>query len=207
MKQTVQIVNIDDRQFAIPEDYRKAKPLPDDPPGSVVYEKNTSESTDILMLSAIEKSQAMPFDDETGLIDTLNNLIGESQGIIEVKTGWTAKDLPFVYTVIKSLKQPSGVQYILTFQLDLGMCVLNIQGYFDEYGVTGMRDAAVWEYAVREGIISSTDRSKWSADPYRPDFQRGVPMNLSEHARFDDAFPTHPLSELRRFVHFLVQEN
>ena len=149
----------------------------------------------------------MPFGNEAVVVDTLHNILGESQGIIEVKTGSTGKNVPFIYTVIKSLKQPSGVQYILTFQLDLGMHVLNIQGYFDEYGVTGIRDAAIWEYAMREGIISGTDRSKWSADPYRPDFQRGVPMNLSEQIQFDDAFPTHPLSELRRFVHFFVQEN
>ena len=145
--------------------------------------------------------------DDQGIIDCLHNIIGDEQGIIEVKSGDTASGIPFVYTVVKTLKKPSGVQYTLTLQLDFGTYVLNLQGQFGEEGFTGMRDAAVWEYAMREGIISSTDRSRWSTDPYCPDFKKGVPMNLSEQERFDEVFQAHPLSELRRFVQFFVAEN
>ncbi len=60
---------------------------------------------------------------------------------------------------------------------------------------------------MREGIISGADRSRWSVDPYCPDSKKGVPMNLSEQERFDEVFPAHPLSELRRFVQFFVAEN
>ena len=202
-----QTMYLDHNHFSIPKDYFKAKALPDDPPNSVVYEKDTQVSTCILMFFFIEKSQAMPFNDDQSIIDCLHNIIGDEQGIIEVKSGDTARGIPFVYTVVKTLKKPSGVQYTLTLQLDFGTYVLNLQGQFGEEGFTGMRDAAIWEYAMREGIISSTDRSRWSADPYCPDFKKGVPMNLSEQERFDEVFPTHPLSELRRFVQFFVAEN
>ena len=60
---------------------------------------------------------------------------------------------------------------------------------------------------MREGIISAQDRSKWSADPYSPDFRAGALMNLSEQEKFDEAFPSHPLSELRSFVSAFISEN
>lgn len=207
MNPTSAIFVLSGKSFSIPKDYLKAKPLPDDPPGSIVFEKDTPDATNILMFFFIEKSEALPFDDQDGLIDSLHHCLGENQGIIAVETGKTAAGVPFVYTAVKNLKQPSGVQYILTLQMDFDSKVLNLQGYFDEEGITGARDAAVFEYAMREGIISSQDRSKWCADPYSPDFRSGALMNLAEQKEFDDSFPTHPLSELRRFVETFIKGN
>jgi len=195
------------KSFSIPGDFLKAKPLPDDPPGSIVFEKDTPDATNILMFFFEKKSEALPFEDREGLIDSLHHCLGENQGIIAVKTGKTDAGVSFVYTIVKNLKQPSGVQYILTLQFDFGSMALNLQGYFDEEGVTGARDAAVFEYAMREGIISSQDKSKWCADPYSPDFRSGALMNLAEQEELDESFPTHPLSELRRFVSAFISEN
>ena len=195
------------KSFSIPGDFFKAKPLPDDPPGSIVFEKDTPDATNILMFFFIEKSEALPFDDREGLIDNLHHCLGENQGIIAVRTGKTDAGVPFVYTIVKNLKQPSGSQYILTLQFDFGSMALNLQGYFDEEGVTGARDAAVFEYAMREGVISSQDKSKWCSDPYSPDFRSGALMNLAEQEELDESFPTHPLSELRRFVDFFIENN
>ena len=208
MKQSSTAFTLSGRSFSIPAEFLKVRPLPDDPPGSVVFEKDTREATNILMFFFIGKGEAMPFDDWNGLIASMHNCLGENQGLLAVCTGVTAGAcVPFVYTVVKSLKQPSGVQYILTFQMDFESEVLNLQGYFDEEGVTGIRDAAIYEQAMREGIISARDRSKWCADPYQPDFRFGALMNLAEQERFDDAFPSHPLSELRRFVKTFISDN
>lgn len=195
------------KSFSIPGDFLKAKPLPDDPPGSIVFEKDTPDATNILMFFFIEKSEALPFEDREGLIDSLHHCLGENQGIIAVKTGKTDAGVSFVYTIVKNLKQPSGVQYILTLQFDLGSMALNLHGYFDEEGVTGARDAAVFEYAMQKGIISSQDKSKWCADPYSPDFRSGALMNLAEQEELDESFPAHPLSELRRFVSAFIAGN
>ena len=197
------------KRFSIPGDFYKAKPLPDDPPNSIVFEKDTSDATNILMLYLIDKSEAMPFNNQDGVIDSLHRILGENQGIVEVNTGETNAGLSFVYTIVKHLKQPSGVQYILTFQIDLdsNSAVLNLSGFFTEEGITGARDATVYEYAMREGIISKEDKSKWCEDPYSPDFKKGVLLNLSEHEKFDEFFPTHPLSELRRFLKIFISQN
>ena len=207
MENISQKIFVEEMQFLISGDYFKANSLPEDPPGSVVYEKDTAESTDILMFFFISKDEAMPFHDTERVINSLHRILGDEQGLIEVKKGLTGNGITFVYTVIKTLKQPSGVQYILTLQLDMGIKVLNVQGYFDEENITGIRDAAIWEYAVREGIISDNDQSKWRIDPYCPDYQKGALMNLAEQEQFDVAFPSHPLSELRSFVRFFVSEN
>ena len=207
MKPTSATFVLSGKSFLIPGDFLKAKPLPDDPPGSIVFEKDTPDATNILIFFFIEKSEALPFDDRDGLIDSLHHCLGENQGIIAVRTGKTDAGVSFVFTIVKNLKQPSGVQYILTLQMDFDSMVLNLQGYFDEEGVTGTRDAAVYEYAMREGIISSQDESKWCADPYSPDFRSGALLNLAEQEEFDDSFPTHPLSELRRFVKTFIAGN
>ena len=207
MKPTSATFVLSGKSFLIPGDFLKAKPLPDDPPGSIVFEKDTPDATNILIFFFIEKSEALPFDDRDGLIDSLHHCLGENQGIIAVRTGKTDAGVSFVFTIVKNLKQPSGVQYILTLQMDFDSMVLNLQGYFDEEGVTGTRDAAVYEYAMREGIISSQDKSKWCADPYSPDFRSGALLNLAEQEEFDDSFPTHPLSELRRFVKTFIAGN
>lgn len=207
MENLFTVFNLADKEFKIPTEYLKAKPLPDDPPDSVVFEKDTQEATNILMFFFIDKSEAMPFGDKEGLIACLHNCLGESQGLIEVETGKTGRGTAFVYTIVKSAKQTSGVQYILTLQLNYGVHVLNLQGYFDEEGTTGTRDATIYEYAMREGIISKGDSSKWVADPHCPEFQTGLLMNLSEDRKFDEAFPAHPLTELRQFVSSFVDEN
>ena len=207
MKQSSAVFALEGKFFSIPVDYLKAKSLPDDPPGSIVFEKDTQDSTNILMFFFIERSEALPFDDNEGLIASLHHCLGDNQGIIAVNTCKTKAGVPVVYTIVKNLKKPSGVQYILTLQMDCGPKMLNLQGYFDEEGITGGRDAAVFEYAMREGIISAQDRSKWSADPYSPDFRAGALMNLSEQEKFDEAFPSHPLSELRSFVSAFISEN
>ena len=197
----------EDNSFSIPDDYFRAQSLPDDPPNSIVFEKDTDAAANILMLFFIDKAEAMPFGDEKAVIDTLHDLLSDEQGLIEVKSGTASSGTPFIYSVVKAHRQPSGMQYILTLQLDLGAEVLNLQGYFTEENVTGERDAAIWEYAMREKIISTEDQSNWFADPYDPGFQRGILMNLSERAQFDQAFPEHPLSELRRLVRFFTSEN
>jgi len=193
--------------FVVPSEFFKAKPLPDDPPDAVIFEKDTQEATCTLMFFPLDPSEAMPFDDQAGVIASLHHFLGENQGLIEVRNGMTASRTPFVFTIVKSLKQPAGVQYALTLQLDLGNTVLNLQGYFDEEGATGARDTAIYEYAMRNGIITDQDQSNWCADPYSPDFRSGALMNLSEREDYDEAFPGHPLSELRRFVKFFLEKN
>lgn len=104
---------------------------------------------------------------------------------------------------MKTAGQPDGVQYCLTLQVGYPSLVLNMQGFFDEAGMTGLRDAAVFEEAVGEGLVSGDGRG-WRKDPYDPSYTRGNLMNLSEDERYDGRFPGHPLSQARALVDFII---
>ena len=112
MKQSSAVFALEGKFFSIPVDYLKAKSLPDDPPGSIVFEKDTQDSTNILMFFFIERSEALPFDDNEGLIASLHHCLGDNQGIIAVNTCKTKAGVPVVYTIVKNLKKTSGVQYM-----------------------------------------------------------------------------------------------
>jgi len=47
----------------------------------------------------------------------------------------------------------------------------------------------------------------WVADPYDPTYMQGALMNLSEKEEYDEAFPNHPLSQARKIVKFLIENN
>ena len=112
----------------------------------------------------------------------------------------------YVYSIVKSGKDPSGVQYILVFQIEYSNLVLNIQSFYDEIGVTGIRDSAVYELALREGKVRNTFED-WMEDPYDPSYVKGLRMNISERPEYDVLFPEHALSVLRSFLREVIQNN
>jgi hypothetical protein len=79
-------------------------------------------------------------------------------------------------------------------------------GTFEERGITGIRDATVHEYALREGIIKEMGKG-WMKDPYDENFKKGILMNISEQSRFDRSFPDHPLTQLRYLVSYILENN
>lgn len=44
----------------------------------------------------------------------------------------------------------------------------------------------------------------WARDPYAPAHKRGALANLAEDARFDELFPSHPLSMTCETAHALI---
>ena len=47
----------------------------------------------------------------------------------------------------------------------------------------------------------------WNCDPYDSSYTKGIPMNCSENAEYDELFPFHPLSETRRFIRSVLENN
>lgn len=68
----------------------------------------------------------------------------------------------YVYSIVKSMKEPSGVQYILTYQKFYPGFILNIQAYFDEIGTTGIRDSMVYEQCRRENLVGKRCTRRWT---------------------------------------------
>ena len=98
---------------------------------------------------------------------------------------------------------------LLTMHLETEGPVMQIHGFFSEGHIAGARDAMVYAMLANRGEVRLCEGGieGWTSDPYDPFFTFGVLMNRSEQAQYDNLFPRHPLSELRRFVRKVVVEN
>ena len=198
-------MKLDDLLARLDEMLHRLNSLPDDPPGMRCYGAETEGASIFLTAAPIEGGKAMPFDNPTAVVNGIHDALADDQGLVEVTNGTIGDWGRYIYSVVKTAGQPSGVQYCLTLHLDVNGEQAAIQGFFSERGVTGMRDATVFEQCVRAGTINPPDMNGWTFDPYDPKRRRGFLMNQSERAEYDRAFPMHPLTELRKMVRFLVQ--
>ena len=132
--------------------------------------------------------------------------MSERQGLIEVDTGKTASGADYIYSIVKTLKDPHGVQYTLTYQIVMADEAIHLQGFFDEIGTTGIRDTMIYELYRKEGKLSD-NTAEWMQDPYDDGYMKGIRMNLSEKEEFDKSFPEHPLSMARELVTYLCENN
>ena len=197
MSQTFEIAGA---KLTLPDGYLPMRHMPDDPPHSLPLGMETAGSTCLLMAMPIPSDQAMPYDDPRDVIDGIHGALAKDQGLVEVGSGKAASGARLIYSVVKTAVEPSGTQYALTLNLEGRRHDVCVQGFFDEAGTTGARDAAVFAM-----IGASLDG--WSRDPYDPGITEGYLMNASESPDYDDAFPDHPLSLLRRLVAEIAEEN
>ena len=174
--------------------------MPGDPADSKPFMVQSPNAACFLMLWPITVDIAMPLDKQV-VIDSIHGFLSENQGLIQVEA-----DKDYVYSIVKSLKEEGGAQYILTFQKFFGESVLNIQAYFDEIGTTGIRDTMVYALCRRENVVGDEKNpfADWTCDPYEVSYKKGALMNLSEQEKYDDMFPGFPLSICREVVRTLL---
>ncbi len=191
-----QDITFNGKTITIPDYYQKVDSMPDDPENSVPYMVQTGNAMCFALIFPVDESKSLPRTKDS-LISGIRSFLGENQGLIQVEA-----DEDHVYSIVKSMKKPSGVQYILTYQRFYPEFILNIQAYFDEIGTTGMRDGLVYELCRRENLVGndSDPFAGWVKDPYDESIKDGALMNLSELERFDTQFPGFPLTMCREFV-------
>lgn len=192
--------------IVLPREYQLMKSMPGDPENSLVYGKRTSNALCMAMLYYINKNNAMPYNNKE-IIDGIHSVLKENQGLIEVNAGITKNNKKYVYSIVKNKKEPTGIQYTLTFQIEMQENILNIQAFFDEIGTTGQRDAFVMSMMIKKGKINPNEMNVWIKDPYDETYNKGLRMNLAEKEEYDVAFPEHPLSEARNFVKIVIEKN
>lgn len=191
----------------IPSDFSRVNSMPNDPPHSTAYLKQTQNSNCFAMIYPIPNSSAMPYDDVNAVINGIHNSLSEDQGLIEVSKGYTNTNKKFIYSIIKTHLNPSGMQYALTMNIDIINHSICVQSFFDELGDTGLRDSLVFNKLINAGKITLPDMEGWLKDPYDPNFKKGILKNLSENEELDKYFPQHPLSEARNFVKYIIKNN
>lgn len=197
-------------KLTLPDDFEILKALPGDPEGAVSYGKETDMALCFAQAYPIDANSTMPMDDDKEIIDGIHACIADNQGIIEVRHGSTRYAKDYVYSIVKDVRKRGGVTYILTMHIKKNGQALCLRGNFEERGMTGQKDAMIFEYCRRENLVQ-IDPEKgtigWSKDPYDESFTRGIPMNLSEDPKFDQTFPNHPLTQLRSFLRRIIDGN
>ncbi len=196
-----QTISVNGEKIYIPEYYQKVDSMPGDPENSVPYVTQTANAGSIAFISVVDYSMQLPREQDE-LINGIRQFLASNQGLIKVEVG---KD--YVYSIVKNLREPSGVQYILTFQRFCKDFILNVQAFFDEIGTTGIRDSMVFALCRKEGLLGNdadNPLAGWTQDPYDPSITAGALMNISEDEQFDEQFPAFPLSICREFVKCMI---
>ena len=199
MAMNYQNVRVNGKTVCIPGYYQRVDSMPDDPENSAPYMVQTENAMCFALVFPVDESKSLPRTKEA-LISGIRQFLGENQGLIQVEA---AED--HVYSIVKTLKEPSGVQYILTYQKFFPEFILNIQAFFEEIGTTGIRDSVGYEMCRRQNLVGTEDDpfAGWAKDPYDDTITEGALMNLSEQEQFDKQFPGFPLSMCREFMHAL----
>lgn len=191
----------------IPSDFQKVNTLPEDPANSTAYVKQTQSSMCFLLIYPINNEISMPYENEKAVIDGIRSTLASDQGLVEVHSGLTNSQKKYIYSIVKSKMESSGMQYILTMHIDMNNSSMNIQANFDEIGMTGVRDSIILTKMINEGKVIPPDMDEWFKDPYDEKYKTGLLMNISEKPEYDVMFPEHPLSEARLLIKFILENN
>ncbi|ALM15642.1 hypothetical protein [Mycobacteroides abscessus] len=107
--------------------------------------------------------------------------------------------LPGLLYVVKVPKAdaPQGLTFMASIVVPRAHSYAMVCGAFAEGPVTGTREATVLEELLAAGGPSS---QMWPPHPYAPDLEPGIPYNIADEMRWDERFPDHPLTRLRRWV-------
>lgn len=199
----------------LPSKYEKIqKKLPSDmglPKDAVAYGMANENTNALLICFQVSEESSMDFDDPEGIINSLHEDMDEHAGIIEVKSGVTKNGGKYIYHIMKHATSPEnelpiGNTYTINLNIQIGNTIQFVNGSFEECGTTGLRDSMVFAILRNENLVKE-DFEGWSADPYDKEYQKGFLMNLSEDAKFDEMFSSHPLSEVRRLAGFIIGTN
>ena len=192
--------------LCLPENFKELEKSPEDPNGCVTFGMSTEMCIAFIQVFPISERKSMPFDDNVTIINGIHRSLKDKQALIEVKNGSTKNGKQFVYSIVKTKQEESGVEYFLLMHVEYENGAISVNSHFLERGTTGIRDTTIWELARREGIVSADNQNNWWFDPYNKDFKHPFLMNFSEKEEFDKVFPEHPLTQARQFVKLITEK-
>jgi len=206
-----------DEHIIFPKEFQKInQKLPDDfglPDNTLWLGMRTERTSAMLFCFPVSEKASMPFDDNERIIREQHRDMGENEGLIEVKNGLTKKGRKYVYNIFKHSMMsergiPQGNEYTLNINIKFENSIQFINSSFAECGITGERDAlGMIIYSKSNNIDIDKALETWQEDPYDLTYKKGFLMNRSEQEKYDEIFPWHPLSEARKFLRFIAENN
>lgn len=160
----------------------------------------TENSVNVVSFFKQSRERAMDFEDLKGLIEGIHNSLSENQGLIEAKSGRTAQGNRFIYSIVKSVNNDKGgVNYFLRMNIENDGEILEVNGSFEESGMTGIRESIIAGVADNLGICKLGSK-EWCKDPFDDNYTWGIPKNIAEKEGLDSLFSTHALSMARELL-------
>ncbi len=182
-------------------------PCIDNADEKAIFAKEGSNCNSVIFLFTTTADEAMSFNDKENLIDGIHESLSDQQGLICVENGKTPRGYDYIYSIVKTLKSEfGGVQYYLRMNIGHESKIIEIQGLFDECGMTGGRESVAMHLASRAGLMEFGNFDGWCEDPYDSSYSKGVRMNLAERAGLDGLFPENPLSQAREFIQAVLYD-
>ena len=193
-------IEINGKTVQIPAYYQQVDSSPEDPEGSVPFIVRTEQAICFVLIYPITLSETVPRE-QSDLIQGISQFLTDKQALILAEA-----DEERAYSIVKTGMEPSGMEYTLTYQRFYEDFAINITGFFEEEGTTGIRDTTVYELCRRNGSVGSDNDpfTGWKLDPYDCADKDGLMMNLSEQEQYDEHFPAHPLSMCRELIRTLL---
>jgi hypothetical protein len=112
--------------------------------------------------------------------------------------------LPAVRTILKARLEPTGFAFIGCFTFPFSDCSYVIKVQSVERGMTGVREAVVMDMAIQEEPVEVDELTGklvgWEQDPYDPTYRGSFMRNQADDPQYDDRFPEHPLTKVRRYL-------
>ena len=161
-----------------------------------------SAEGDVLSL-AILLGRGLPSPDDTlGLQRWARGFAqGQGGGLIEVRAD--SGNPGAVRLIYKRIQMPAyiftGMLFVPDTELTRVWTVVS-----GERGTTGVREAVVTADLMQKGLLTIEDYERsWAQDPYDPAYRgadRRVLRFVSDDDCYDERFPDHPLSNVRRVL-------
>jgi hypothetical protein len=127
-------------------------------------------------------------------------------GLVEAATTTSSKG-PAIKLIYKKLQIPAfRFTGMLIIPLPKATCIWSIVA--GEHGMTGVREAVVTAGLMNEGKLTvASYEASWAQDPYDSSYcgvDRSTLRYLSDDEAYDQQFPQHALSKVRRELHRLA---
>lgn len=206
--------------FEIPDDFcRKLnQPVPKELPGwgkraYIGFGKGTYAMSGIMMSWPVTDQESLPLTDTAELIKQFHHDMDDHQGLINAKCGLTPKGNRYAYAIRKMFFEdedgnPQGpTDYELNFNIRINGKIHFINGSFQSRDkVPGNREAMLYLMTLGSSELQ-LEAEQWNSDPYDVNRKKGFLMNWTEDEKYDGLFPYHPLSEMRRFISYVIENN
>jgi hypothetical protein len=160
---------------------------------------------DFLSLVVTDESLGLPpLSDRVALQESFRGLAeSRGAGLIEVVVSTDGPMGPTASLIYKRLEKPA---YVYTGMLIVSNArpsqVWTVVAV--ERGTTGVREAVIAGELIDAGKMTIEDYERsWAKDPYDPDYRgvdRSVLRFVSDDESYDERFPEHPLSRVRRIL-------